>query len=200
LLKCKSRSQLVALAAVAVGLLSGGAGVASAAPAVFSTTGGTGFTISGVSVTYGPPPGHTLNCLSPFPASMVAFNVTNSGSPLQGSLPNPGAPFYQQSCFTSSGSPDGGTLIVTPMGPMRAESNGGAFSLRSTQGMNVFIGLIGQGTISNAVPFTVPWTNPSGPNPSKFTFSHTLVGYAGGGPVYLSATFTKFGAGALSLS
>jgi hypothetical protein len=155
--------------------------------------------MSGISVSWGPLPSQRVDCPSTFPVGIVGFNVTNSGSPLQGSLPSPGAPFYEQTCTLGSGG-NAGPVYITPLDSMRAESNGGAFSMKSTRGMNVFVGWLGQGTISNSVPFTVPWTNPSGPSPSKFTFSHTVVGYVSAGPLYLSATFTKFGAGALSLS
>jgi hypothetical protein len=195
--KRKSRSQLVALAAVAVGLLSGGAGVASAAPAVFNTTGGAAFNMTGVTINWGPQSSQTVNC----PSAIVGFNATNSGSPLQGSLPNPGEPFYQQQCTTAGGAAAGGVLI-SPQASLLAESSAGAFSLRSTKSLKVFFGMTNRSTLNGPnTTFTVPWTNPSGPNASKFTFSNKLIGYFDGStPVYLSATLTTLFPTPLSLS
>jgi hypothetical protein len=177
-------------------MLSGGAGVASAAPAVFNTTGGAGFSMTGVTINWGPSPGQTVNC----PSAFVAFGVTNSGSPLQGSLLSPGEPFYLGQCTTSAGAAAGGVMI-SPQASLLAESNAGAFSLRSTKSLKVFFGMTNRTTLNGPnATFTVPWTNPSGPNASKFTFSHTRVGYFDPStPVYLSATFTYTGAG-LTLS
>ena len=187
----KSRSQLVALAAVAVGMLSAGASVASAAPAVFNTTGVSAWNMTGVSVTWGWGAGETVNC----PSSTVGFVAANSGSPLQGKLPNSSTQFYDAACT-------GARVTIATQGPFLAESNGGAFSLRSTTSLNMFIGAVGWTKTAGPLSFTVPWTNPSGPNAAKFTFSQTLVGYItwSGVPVYLTATLTKLGPGALSLS
>jgi hypothetical protein len=196
LLKRKRRSQLVALAAVAVGLLSAGAGVASAAPAVFNTTGAAAFSMTGVSVSWGSPL-RTVNCSVEY----LGFNVANSGSPLQGSLTSPGSPFYQGQCASSNGA-NGGGVLISPQVPLLAESAAGVFSLRSSKSLNVYIGVINRSTLGGTnVPFTVPWTNPSGPNASKFTFSNKLVGYTNWvEPVYLTATFTNIAGTALTLS
>lgn len=195
--KSKSRLPVAAMVAVVMGMLSGGAAAASAAPAVFSATGTQVFKITGLQVSWGPGANQTLFC----PDAFVIYDGANSGSPLQGSLDGGiSTQFYQETnCRFASGASGGGVLIRM-LDLLRATSSGSAFSLSSTNSLSVYIGIINRGTSLPNVPFTVPWTNPNGANPAKFTFSHTHVATTSWAePVYLTGTFTKFGA-ALALS
>jgi hypothetical protein len=180
LLKSKRKFRMLGVVAVAAGLLTGGTAAASAAPAVFSGSGGNALVVPSFKVRYQyQNTNRTLTC----PATYLYGTAANSGTPLQGVLDGF---VYQGNCA------GGGYVLLQQGSELRAVNNGTSFSLNSAGSLYVYISALGTSTLSGAnVPYTVPWTNPVGTTPAKITYADTLVGKTNTGySIYLTATMS----------
>lgn len=196
-----------AMLVVAVAALSGAA-TASAAPAVFSSTGQTNMiAFTPVTFTWGttPTPGKTITCTAgAINVNTAAGSVNNLGSPLQGQID-----FLHSVNVSTCGVGSGGStwLRLTPLSRLVATKTGSSYNLElNNSAFDVWLSCCNLGgSTGAAISSSVPWTNGTGTgaNSSKITFSSTLIGQSDyGEPVRMTGTFlvNSSSSGLLTLS
>lgn len=199
-----SKVRGIAAAVTTCVLLATGASAASAAPALWNTTGAVAITPSGtftIKVGATPDAHNTFTCSTV--SNIIADATTTAGtSYLSGfgfSAPSPPNGF----CYDATGS----AMLIdfVKMGlAMKGVKTGSAYSVQGLNEMYIhitgsFVNYTSDGV--GAVSYTAPWTNgTSAANPSKVVFTNAQVGTTNTGslPITLSGTFTlKTSGGAL---
>jgi hypothetical protein len=170
-------------------LLASGSQAASAAPALTNGSGGVGWSqpispLWGLSIAANVPGSGlaTYGCMLGQSTNVIGGAYGNAGTPLQG--------FVDTFRFSFAGecrSPSGNArLVIQQIQRLNAEKNGSAFSLSSPTSWQLTLSTYGGAQITSTignpnVAWSVPWTNGNGTwsNPSRVTFSNTLVGRTG---------------------
>jgi hypothetical protein len=186
-----------AIAATAA-LLGTGAQAASAAPALVTGSGTTNWTQpSGVpyplaiTVTPVSSPPVTYSCNLFQQPNIVQGAFGNAGTPLQGYVDT----FRLQSWgYCTSQFSGGAQLVIQQSQRLNAEKSGSTFSLSSPISWKISIQKTGLMVASSADGANVAWsaafTNGNGTfaNPSKVTFTNTLIGNSQWGPMKVTGT------------
>lgn len=199
----KRSSKIATLLAITTTVLAGSTAVASAVPATFTPASGTfsWYMTTPLVITWPTSPTTSVTYTCPgLPSTQnniwqtAAFS--NSGSPLQGSIDSLYG-FAPLTCTSGSG---GGVKIWVRSGAaLKADRNGSAFSLTSS---NLLVQIVGGPVASGGVQYTVPWTNPTGapgfPGMPGITFNSTPVAQTVVGPVRFTGTIKAATSAALS--
>jgi hypothetical protein len=186
-----------AIAATAA-LLGTGAQAASAAPALVNGSGTTnwsqpaGLNTFAITVTPVSSAPVTYNCNIGQPPNVVQGAFGNAGTPQQGYVDTFKLNYWG---FCTSQFSGGANLVIQQSQRLNAEKSGSAFSLASPTSWKISIqngvgGMIASSASGANVAWSAAFTNGNGTfaNPSKVTFTNTLIGNSQWGPMKVTGT------------